>query len=92
MQLEAKLPTEAADGVTTDLKARRAMTLRTVHREGYELVIAFVPLANLFGYENDFRRLTKGRGSVQMSFERYEKITFDPDGPHPGAAIGLRPA
>ena len=96
MQLEAEMPAEAADGVISDLKTRRAMTLRKVDREGNKLVTAFVPLANLFGYENDFRRLTKGRGSIHLSFERYERTiltsTVDPDGTHPGAAIGLRSA
>ena len=65
-------------------------------RDNAQVIRAFVPLANLLGYENDFRRLTGGPGSISMSFERYERsiltTTFDPDDTHPGAAIGLRPA
>src|SRR5262245_47364120 len=94
MQLEAEVPADAVDSVISDLKTRRAMTLRTRDRDGNKLVTALVPLSNLFGYENQVRGLTKGAGASRMKFDHYARIPsrWDPDDPHPGAAIGLRPA
>jgi elongation factor G len=93
MRLEVEMPAEAADDVIADLKTRRATTLQTSVHGKYGVATALVPLANLYGYENAFRGLTKGAGSVQFSFVRYERIIgSDPDDTHPGAAIGLRPA
>lgn len=96
MQLEAGVPAEAADGVISDLKTRRAMALRSQDGDSSKIVTAFVPLFNLFGYENEFRRLTKGAGSLRLQFDRYARVVlstrWDPDDPHPGAAMGLRPA
>jgi elongation factor G len=36
------------------------------------MVKAMVPLAEMFGYSNDLRSKTQGRGNYSMFFERYE--------------------
>jgi elongation factor G len=95
MQLEAEVPADAVDSAISDLKTRRAMTLRTRDRGSNKLLTALVPLSNLFGYENQVRGLTKGTGSSRMKFDHYAKVPpswLDPDDTHPGAAIGLRSA
>ena len=95
MQLEADVPADAVDSVISDLKTRRAMTLRTRDRDSNKVVSALVPLSNLLGYENHVRGLSKGAGSSRMKFDHYAKVPpswMDPDDTHPGAAIGLRPA
>lgn len=95
MQMEIEVPTESGDAVIADLETRRAMTLRSLDRGSNKLVTALVPLSNLFGYENYVRGLTKGAGSIRMQFDHYARVPSSragPDDPHPGAAIGLRPA
>jgi elongation factor G len=93
MQMEIEVPAESGDAVVADLETRRAITLRSVDRGSNKLVTALVPLSNLFGYENQMRGLTKGAGSVRMQFDHYAPTYRPgPDDPHPGAAIGLRPA
>jgi len=39
-------------------------------------VRGMVPLSEMFGYSNDLRTMTSGRGSFTMHFERYEAVPF----------------
>jgi hypothetical protein len=54
--------------------ARRGRILDTEARFGSNAIRAEVPLANMFGYVNHLRTLTKGRGSFTMQFARYDKV------------------
>jgi elongation factor G len=33
-----------------------------------------VPLAEMFGYSNDLRSMTQGKGSFSMEFLKYQKV------------------
>jgi elongation factor G len=43
---------------------------------GQKVVRGMVPLSEMFGYSNDLRTMTSGRGNFSMQFERYEAVPF----------------
>jgi elongation factor G len=43
-------------------------------RAGAQVVRAFVPLANMFGYATDLRSSTQGRAVFSMEFDHYEQL------------------
>ena len=43
-------------------------------RAGAQVVRAYVPLAEMFGYATDLRSRTQGRGTYTMQFDHYEEV------------------
>jgi elongation factor G len=43
-------------------------------REGFTVITAEVPLANMFGYSTDLRSATQGKGTFSMEFEKYARV------------------
>ena len=41
---------------------------------GTQVVRAFVPLADMFGYATDLRSMTQGRATYSMEFDHYEPV------------------
>ena len=41
---------------------------------GAQVVRAFVPLSQMFGYATDMRSRTQGRGTYSMEFDHYEEV------------------
>ena len=39
-----------------------------------QVIRAQVPLATMFGYVNNLRSLTQGRGQFTMEFDHYQKV------------------
>ena len=66
MRLQATTPEEYLGSVTGDLGARRAEIRRIEHRGNYRLLIAEVPLAEMFGYSTQLRSISQGRASSVM--------------------------
>ena len=50
------------------------MILGTEGRSGFAIILAEVPLAEMFGYSNDLRSMTQGKGSFSMEFLKYQKV------------------
>ena len=50
------------------------MVLGTENRGGFAVILAEVPLAEMFGYSNDLRSMTQGKGSFSMEFLKYQKL------------------
>ena len=50
------------------------MILGTESRSGFAVILAEVPLAEMFGYSNDLRSMTQGKGSFSMEFLKYQKV------------------
>ncbi len=44
------------------------------NRSGTQVVRAFVPLAEMFGYVTDLRSMTQGRASSSMEFSHYSDV------------------
>ena len=74
MKVEVRTPEEFMGDVIGDLSARRG------HIEGMEMQVttqvvrAFVPLANMFGYATELRSMSQGRATYSMEFDHYEPV------------------
>jgi elongation factor G len=79
MRVEVIMPEEFMGDVIGDLNSRRG------HIEGMEtrgtgeghrtqVVRAFVPLAEMFGYATDLRSMTQGRAVYSMEFSHYAEV------------------
>jgi elongation factor G len=92
MKVELVTPDEFSGGVISDLNARRGRVTSTEALEEYR-VVALVPLATLFHYDEELSALTCGRGTAKASFSHYEEVPrsiFDDDPPPFPPAIGMR--
>lgn len=61
-EVTATVPEEAVGGVLGDLAARRGRISGSTTRPGTMVIVATVPLAELFGYATQLRSRTQGRG------------------------------
>ena len=71
MKVEVVTPDDYTGAVTGDLTARRGHLEGQVSRGGTQIITAYVPLSNMFGYSTDLRSRTQGRATYSMHFERY---------------------
>ncbi|MEZ5344106.1 MAG: elongation factor G [Pyrinomonadaceae bacterium] len=74
MKVEVVTPEEYMGAVNGDLNRRRGQIEKMEPRPGNaQVVTAYVPLSEMFGYTTDLRSATQGRATSSMHFERYEK-------------------
>src|SRR2546421_1598291 len=74
MRIEVVTPDEDMGAVIGDLMRRRGKIEKTEPRPGgADVITAFVPLSEMFGYTTDLRSATQGRATSTMHFERYEQ-------------------
>jgi elongation factor G len=73
MKVEVTVPQEYLGDVIGDISARRGNIEGMDQRGNAQVVHAFVPLAEMFGYATSLRSFTQGRGNYSMVFERYEE-------------------
>lgn len=72
MRIEVVTPEEYMGAVNGDLNRRRGQIEGMNPRPGgVQVVTAFVPLSEMFGYTTDLRSATQGRATSTMHFERY---------------------
>jgi len=74
MRVEVVAPDEFAGTVMGDLNSRRGQIQGTETRGIANVVHAFVPLANMFGYVSNLRSMTQGRAQYTMQFDHYEQV------------------
>jgi elongation factor G len=74
MKVEVVVPEEYMGDVIGDLNARRGRVEGMERRAGAQVIHAFVPLAEMFGYATDLRSRTQGRGTYVMQFDHYEEV------------------
>ena len=74
MKVEVVTPEEYTGGVIGDLTSRRGMVQGQDSRGNANVIAAFVPLANMFGYINTLRSMTSGRAQFTMQFDHYEPV------------------
>jgi elongation factor G len=75
MRLEIMVPEDYTGDIMGDMNKRRGRILGMEPKEdGYQLVIAEAPQAELFEYAIDLRSMTQARGSFKMEFVRYEEV------------------
>jgi elongation factor G len=74
MKVEIEVPTQFQGPVGGDIASRRGMIMGSESREGFAVITAEVPLANMFGYSTDLRSATQGKGTFTMEFSRYARV------------------
>jgi elongation factor G len=74
MKLEVVTPAEFMGDVTGYLSSKRGVILSMDDRGNAKVVSAEVPLANMFGFVNELRSMTSGRGSSTMEFGHYAEV------------------
>jgi elongation factor G len=79
MRVEVIMPEEFMGDVIGDLNSRRGHIEGMDSRgfgEGHrtQIVRAFVPLAEMFGYATDLRSMTQGRATNSMEFSHYAEV------------------
>ncbi len=74
MAVEVVVPEEYLGDVMGDLSSRRGMIQGMTPRKDAQVVNAFVPLSEMFGYATDLRSLTQGRAVFSMQFDHYVLI------------------
>ena len=74
MQVEVITPEDHLGDVIGDLNSRRGQVSGTETRGNASVVTCMVPLANMFGYVNSLRSMTKGRAQYSMQFDHYAPV------------------
>ncbi len=72
--VEVVTPEEFMGEVIGDLNRRRGQVQGMDQRGNAQVISAYVPLAEMFGYATDVRSNTQGRATYTMQFERYEEV------------------
>jgi elongation factor G len=72
--VEVVTPEEYLGDVIGDLNRRRGQVQSMNQRGNAQVVSAYVPLAEMFGYATDVRSATQGRATYTMQFDRYEEV------------------
>jgi elongation factor G len=73
MRVEVICPEVNMGDIIGDLNARRGRIEKVEHRGDSQAVMAYAPLAEMFGYATDMRSLSQGRAYYSMDFYRYEE-------------------
>ena len=74
MKVEVVTPEEYMGDVIGDLNSRRGQVTGMDQRANARVIMAKVPLANMFGYVNTLRSMSQGRGQFTMQFDHYEQV------------------
>ena len=74
MKVEVTVPEEYMGDVIGDLNSRRGRINSMEARNGAQVIDAFVPLSEMFGYATDLRSKTQGRGNYSMEVDHYEEV------------------
>ncbi len=74
MAVEVVTPEQFMGEVIGDLNSRRGQIRGMNQRGNTQVIEAFVPLANMFGYVTDLRSKTQGRAVSSMQFSHYEAV------------------
>src|SRR5699024_1391610 len=74
MKVEVIVPEEYMGDVIGDINSRRGRIEGMEPRDGVQVVNAYVPLGEMFGYATDLRSNTQGRAVYSMQFDHYEPV------------------
>jgi elongation factor G len=74
MKVEVITPDEYMGDIIGDLNSRRGQIMSMEPRANAQIIIANVPLAEMFGYVNNLRSLSQGRSQYSMTFDHYAEV------------------
>ena len=75
--VEVFVPSDRMGDVMSDLQGRRGMIIGSESENGYDKLIAKVPLKELSNYSTALSSITGGRASFTMKFASYELVPTD---------------
>ena len=74
MKVEIIVPDQYLGDVMGNVSSRRGRVEGTEIRGTDQIIHAYVPLSEMFGYTTDLRSRTQGRGMFTMQFDHYEEV------------------
>ena len=74
MKVEVTVPEEYMGDVIGDINSRRGRMEGMEAIQGNQIIRAFIPLSEMFGYATDLRSKTQGRGTYSMEPSHYEEV------------------
>lgn len=74
MKVTVIVPEDYMGDVIGDINSRRGQIQGMESRAGAQQINAFVPLSEMFGYANDLRSRTQGRGQYSMEPSHYIEV------------------
>ncbi|MGB3618305.1 MAG: elongation factor G [Catalinimonas sp.] len=74
MNVEVVTPEEFTGPITGDLNRRRGLMRGMDTKGGGQVIKAYVPLSELFGYVTDLRTISSGRATASLTFSHYEFV------------------
>ncbi|KAJ1886642.1 Elongation factor G, mitochondrial, partial [Kickxella alabastrina] len=74
MTVEVSAPIEFQGNVLGSLNKRKGLIIDTETQEDYCVVLAEVPLNNMFGYSTELRSATQGKGEFSMEYKRHSPV------------------
>lgn len=74
MKVDVTVPEEYMGDVIGDVNSRRGRIEGMEARSNAQVIHAYVPLAEMFGYATDLRSKTQGRGVYAMEVHHYEAV------------------
>ena len=74
VKVEVTVPEEHMGDVIGDLNSRRGRIDGMEPRNGVQVINAYVPLSEMFGYSTDLRSKTQGRGNYSMEVSFYDEV------------------
>jgi elongation factor G len=75
MKVEVVVPGDFSGTIVSDVSSRRGHVNGMETRGHLQVVLAEIPLSEIFGYETDIRSMSQGRASSSMHFSRYQSLT-----------------
>jgi len=75
MDVEIVVPSEFQGNVIGELNRRKGLISSTEETaEKLCVILAEVPLSNMFGYSTDLRSSTQGKGEFTMEYKRHSPV------------------
>mgnify|MGYP002626373211 CR=1 FL=1 len=74
VKVEVTVPEDYMGDVIGDLNSRRGKIDGMEPRNNLQIIHAFVPLSEMFGYATDLRSKTQGRGTYSMEVAYYDEV------------------
>ncbi|MCK9368738.1 elongation factor G [Candidatus Dojkabacteria bacterium] len=74
MKVDVTVPDKFMGEASGSISSKRGQILKTETMGNTQIVTAFVPLSELFGYTTEIRSITSGRGSAAMEPAHYDEV------------------
>lgn len=77
MTADVSVPVEYQGSVAQNLTKRKGMIMDQTQEGQYVTLRAEIPLNNMFGYAQELRSMTQGKGEFQMEYLEHRLVTRD---------------